>query len=158
MPQSLLCGEVRQVRVEFTNSGTCALHRLRVATSHPEFFTFGDKRGPNAIDNSAIYQTVISPSDSDTEEFVVNGAKVHHVLEVPVPGGQIAPGSTATLDMWIQGPSTHGVHEIDFLFYYESTKQSKHLRWGLLLLLCGRKLSSAHKLWHFLKKLERIWF
>jgi hypothetical protein len=40
-PEVLLCGEVHCIEVEFFNKGTVPLHKVRVATSSPAFFTFG---------------------------------------------------------------------------------------------------------------------
>uniref|UniRef100_A0A667WND5 Trafficking protein particle complex subunit 8 n=1 Tax=Myripristis murdjan TaxID=586833 RepID=A0A667WND5_9TELE len=40
-PTALLCGEIRKAYVEFCNVSSVALCGLRVASTHPDFFTFG---------------------------------------------------------------------------------------------------------------------
>ena len=42
------------------------------------------------------------------------------VTTVPFPGdGVLQPGQTVALPVWLRGNDIGGVHEIDFLFYYE---------------------------------------
>uniref|UniRef100_A0AAQ5YG53 Trafficking protein particle complex 8 n=1 Tax=Amphiprion ocellaris TaxID=80972 RepID=A0AAQ5YG53_AMPOC len=42
-PTALLCGEIRKAYVEFCNVSGVALCGLRVASTHPDFFTFGSQ-------------------------------------------------------------------------------------------------------------------
>ena len=127
MPHFLLCGEVRQVKVEIKNSSHQVLTNLKLASTNPEFFTFGSA-SVNACDNNGVYATLVSTSDSDSEETLAELAVVKHVLSLPIPNDSIAPGQSVRLPMWIRGPESSGTHSIDFLFYNESDTQKSKIK------------------------------
>ncbi|CAN9500793.1 unnamed protein product [Ophioblennius macclurei] len=116
-PTALLCGEVRKTMVEFGNVGAVALRGLRVASTHPDFFTFGS--GTNR---------------ASTDEEVV-----------PIDGAVLRPGESVQLPLWLRGPDQEGVHEIHFLFYYESAEEGLKVSHRVLrhtVFICaGRSLS-----------------
>ena len=128
MPHFLLCGEVRQVTVELKNSSQQVLTKLKLASTNPEFFTFGSSGSANSCDNNGVYATLVNTSDSDSEETLIQLDKVKHVLTLPVPNDSIAPGESVKLPMWIRGPESSGTHSIDFLFYYESATKNPKLK------------------------------
>lgn len=110
--------------VEFQNVGAIPLQNLKVASTHPEFFTFSDK--PKRTDKTSVYQTLINTSDSDSEEFPRVEKPIKHVIDIPLSNGCLKPGDSVTLPMWIRGPEKAGKHQVHFLFYYEPTE--KHLK------------------------------
>lgn len=168
-PTALLCGELRKAWVEFVNVSGVPLAGLRVASTHPHFFTLGARGGqghartplsPTASEHSSAYKTVsATPSDVATlslvspSEFGASGSGLGGaggsggtenampaagtgggvggagVVEVELPGKALQPGESLQVPMWLRGPDAEGVHEIHFLFYYESTQKNGKLRW-----------------------------
>ncbi len=137
-PSSLLCGEVSQVFVEFTNKGSYALQKLQVASNHPEFFSFGISQTPvsqsqliqppndHSQSSSNIYRTI--PKDEIGGERTVKVCNVSCMTDITIPNGTLAPGESIELPMWVRGPDKSGVHEINMLFYYESVEENPKLR------------------------------
>ena len=124
MPESLLSGEVRQVSVVFTNSGSCCLHQLKVSCSNPDFFSFCE----SGVARDAVYQTVSGCSETSDQEYIARKTTPLFVADIKLPDGRLEPGETTTLPMFIRGPDTHGVHFINFLFYYQSSDFHSKMR------------------------------
>ncbi|XP_030069726.1 trafficking protein particle complex subunit 8 isoform X2 [Microcaecilia unicolor] len=138
-PTGLLCGEVRKAYVEFVNVSKCPLTRLKVVSKRPEFFTFGSRTAvltplsPSASENCSAYKTVVTESTSVSMALISSASPIDfgvgnqsEVIDVPLPDSVLHPGTSMQLPLWLRGPDEEGVHEINFLFYYESTeKQSK---------------------------------
>ncbi|XP_076134156.1 trafficking protein particle complex subunit 8 isoform X2 [Alosa pseudoharengus] len=158
-PTALLCGELRKAWVEFVNVSGVPLAGLRVASTHPHFFTLGARGGqgqartplsPAASEHNSAYKTVSAPPSAvaaltlvSPAEFGAGGAAGvggsggsegmpagvggARVVEVELPGQVLQPGEALQVPMWLRGPDTEGVHEIHFLFYYESTQKNGKL-------------------------------
>jgi hypothetical protein len=157
-PTALLCGEITKAYVEFCNVSGVALRGLRVASTHPHFFTFGGVGGTSSSSSSAAstplsptsaevcsaYHTLATPPGdphhhlhpghppppvylvSSPVEGLVRGKAV--AVEIPLEGGVLRPGQSAQLPLWLRGPDQEGVHEINFLFYYESAEKGGRIR------------------------------
>ncbi|XP_071005855.1 trafficking protein particle complex subunit 8-like isoform X1 [Oncorhynchus clarkii lewisi] len=152
-PTALLCGEIRKAYVEFCNMSRVTLCGLRVASTHPDFFTFGSSSlatpltplSPTSFENCSAYKTLATPPGA-TPGFVaavtlvsegdfgsgtrlrgggVSGAGTggKGITEIPLGEGTLKPGESTQLPMWLRGPDQEGVHEIHFLFYYESAEK-----------------------------------
>ncbi|XP_068175680.1 trafficking protein particle complex subunit 8 isoform X2 [Antennarius striatus] len=137
-PTALLCGEIRKAYVEFCNVSGVSLCGLRVVSTHPEFFTFGrhaTTTTPTASTSAEIgsaYQTcaATSPSCSASTEVLVPAEDFSQpcgVMDIPVEGSTLQPGQSTQLPLWLRGPDQEGVHEINFLFYYESTDKGNKM-------------------------------
>lgn len=131
-PTALLCGEIRKAYVEFCNVSGVALCGLRVASTHPAFFTFGSQAttplSPTSAENCSAYKTLATPLqlDSEAPESLVSAedfSQPSGVIEIPIDGSTLQPGESTQLPLWLRGPDQEGVHEINFLFYYESTEK-----------------------------------
>ncbi|XP_027605828.1 trafficking protein particle complex subunit 8 isoform X1 [Pipra filicauda] len=137
-PTGLLCGEIRKAYVEFVNVSKCPLTALKVVSKHPEFFTFGGNTAvltplsPSASENCSAYKTVVTDptsvrtallSSASSADFGVGTGGSLEVIQVPLPDAVLLPGASVQLPMWLRGPDEEGVHEINFLFYYESIKR-----------------------------------
>uniref|UniRef100_A0A3Q3KGX2 Trafficking protein particle complex 8 n=1 Tax=Monopterus albus TaxID=43700 RepID=A0A3Q3KGX2_MONAL len=134
-PTALLCGEIRKAYVEFCNVSGVALCGLRVASTHPEFFTFGSQAttpvtplSPTSAENCSAYKTLATPPHlgSVASEMLVSAedfSQPSSVMEIPIDGSTLQPGESTQLPLWLRGPDQEGVHEINFLFYYESTEK-----------------------------------
>ncbi|XP_061634828.1 LOW QUALITY PROTEIN: trafficking protein particle complex subunit 8 [Phyllopteryx taeniolatus] len=133
-PTALLCGEIRKAYVEFCNVSGVSLCGLRVASTHPDFFTFGSPSAstpvtplsPASAENCSAYKTLASaPGSGAACETLVSAddfGPVSNVVDIPV-GGALEPGQSTQLPLWLRGPDQEGVHEINFLFYYESPEK-----------------------------------
>uniref|UniRef100_A0A3B3WCQ8 Trafficking protein particle complex 8 n=1 Tax=Poecilia mexicana TaxID=48701 RepID=A0A3B3WCQ8_9TELE len=134
-PTALLCGEIRKAYVEFCNVSAVALCGLRVASTHPDFFTFGSQStapftppSPGSAENCSAYVTFPTPlhPGSMSSETLVSApacSQPSRVTEIPIHGGTLQPGQSVRLPLWLRGPDQEGVHEINFLFYYENTEK-----------------------------------
>ncbi|XP_039983862.1 trafficking protein particle complex subunit 8 isoform X2 [Xiphias gladius] len=133
-PTALLCGEIRKAYVEFCNVSSVALCGLRVASTHPDFFTFGSQAttpltplSPTSAENCSAYKTLATPPQQGTlaSEMLVSAedfSQLSSVMEIPI-GNPLQPGESTQLPLWLRGPDQEGVHEINFLFYYESAEK-----------------------------------
>ncbi|XP_067273219.1 trafficking protein particle complex subunit 8 isoform X2 [Pseudorasbora parva] len=138
-PTGLLCGEIRKAWVEFVNVSAVPLTGLRVASTHPEFFTFGGAASdltpvtPTAAEHCSAYKTVSMPPSEATVSLVspaafgVTSSDRPMVAEIPLSRGVLGPGEALQIPLWLRGPDREGVHEINFLFYYESTEKTAKL-------------------------------
>uniref|UniRef100_A0A673VYZ7 Trafficking protein particle complex subunit 8 n=1 Tax=Salmo trutta TaxID=8032 RepID=A0A673VYZ7_SALTR len=150
-PTALLCGEIRKAYVEFCNVSRVTLCGLRVASTHPDFFTFGSSSlatpltplSPTSFENCSAYKTLATPpgatpgsvaavtlvSEGDFGSGIglrgggVSGTGGKGITEIPLGEGTLKPGESTQLPLWLRGPDQEGVHEIHFLFYYESAEQ-----------------------------------
>ncbi|OXB81697.1 UNVERIFIED_CONTAM: hypothetical protein H355_008946 [Colinus virginianus] len=137
-PTGLLCGEIRKAYVEFVNVSKCPLTALKVVSKHPDFFTFGANTAvltplsPSASENCSAYKTVVTDptsvrtallSSASSVDFGVGTGGQPEVIHVPLPDSILLPGASVQLPMWLRGPDEEGVHEINFLFYYEGIKR-----------------------------------
>lgn len=127
-PRHMLCGEIQHVTVEFTNNGSHPLLDLKVASSHPAFFTFG--KADESAETDRPYEKLTSPSE--TGEYVIRTEEVKHVMDIELPAGKLSPGATVSLPMWIRGPNTSGQHKIDFLFHYKSEIKNTRVKHRVL--------------------------
>ncbi|KAJ4943295.1 hypothetical protein JOQ06_005798, partial [Pogonophryne albipinna] len=138
-PTALLCGEIRKAYVEFCNVSGVALSGLRVASTHPDFFTFGSQTttpltpvSPTSAENCSAYKTLATPRQPGsvaTEVLVSAGdfSQPSGVMDIPIEGSTLQPGESTQLPLWLRGPDQEGVHEINFLFYYESTEKGNKI-------------------------------
>ncbi|XP_052391021.1 trafficking protein particle complex subunit 8 isoform X3 [Carassius gibelio] len=138
-PTGLLCGEIRKAWVEFVNVSAVPLTGLRVASTHPEFFTFGSATSdltpvtPTTAEHCSAYKTVAMPPSVATVSLVspaafgVTSSDQPVVAEIPLSRGVLGPGEALQIPLWLRGPDQEGVHEINFLFYYESTEKTAKL-------------------------------
>nr|XP_060631210.1 trafficking protein particle complex subunit 8 isoform X7 [Anolis sagrei ordinatus] len=140
-PTELLCGEIRKTYVEFVNVSKCSLTGVKVVSKRPEFFTFGGSSAiltplsPSASEHCSAYKTVVSHSTSlssvtssaASSDFGVGSGSQPEVIDVPLPECVLLPGASVQLPMWLRGPDEEGVHEINFLFYYESLRKHSKL-------------------------------
>uniref|UniRef100_A0A8C8EV41 Trafficking protein particle complex 8 n=1 Tax=Oncorhynchus tshawytscha TaxID=74940 RepID=A0A8C8EV41_ONCTS len=146
-PTALLCGEIRKAYVEFCNVSHVPLCGLRVASTHPDFFTFGSSSlatpltplSPTSFENCSAYKTLATPPGAtpgsvtavtlvSAADFGSGGGGVFgtggkRVAEMPLGEGTLTPGESTQLPLWLRGPDQEGVHEINFLFYYEGAEK-----------------------------------
>ncbi|KAH0500280.1 Trafficking protein particle complex subunit 8 [Microtus ochrogaster] len=146
-PTGLLCGEIRKAYVEFVNVSKCPLTGLKVVSKRPEFFTFGVNTAaltplsPSTSENCSAYKTVVTGAPSAGTALVSSASSVDfgtstgqqlEAIPVPLPDSVLLPGASVQLPMWLRGPDEEGVHEINFLFYYESVKKQPKRRHRIL--------------------------
>ncbi|XP_037837247.1 trafficking protein particle complex subunit 8 isoform X2 [Kryptolebias marmoratus] len=134
-PTALLCGEIRKAYVEFCNVSAVPLCGLRVVSTHPDFFTFGSQAStppthltPVSTENCSAYKTFATSLQlgSEASEILILAEEFRQpsgVIKIPVTGDMLQPGESIQLPLWLRGPDQEGVHEINFLFYYESSEK-----------------------------------
>ncbi|XP_033625745.1 trafficking protein particle complex subunit 8-like [Asterias rubens] len=139
-PSTLLCGEVCSSVVEFTNKGFSPLQKLLVSSNHPEMFSFGafhtptnqSQPGKDSANQSkaSVYRTVqcSGSREGGCVESTVDKCNISHVTEIPLPGGSLPPEGSISIPMFVRGPDKSGIHEINMLFYYESSEENAKMR------------------------------
>ncbi|XP_017311736.1 trafficking protein particle complex subunit 8 isoform X1 [Ictalurus punctatus] len=157
-PTGLLCGEIRKAWVEFVNVSAVPLTGLRVVSTHPEFFTFGSATSdltpvtPTAAEHCSAYKTIVTPPSVaavtlvSPASFGVTGEDRLKVAEIHLTGGVLGPGEALQIPLWLRGPDREGVHEIHFLFYYESVEKNAKLSHRVLrhtAVICASRSLSA---------------
>ncbi|XP_060773598.1 trafficking protein particle complex subunit 8 isoform X2 [Neoarius graeffei] len=157
-PTGLLCGEIRKAWVEFVNVSAVPLTGLRVVSTHPEFFTFGSATSdltpvtPTASEHCSAYKTMVTPPSVATvtlvspASFGITGDDQPTVAEIPLTEGVLEPGDSLQIPLWLRGPDQEGVHEIHFLFYYESVEKNAKLSHRVLrhtAFICASRSLSA---------------
>ncbi|KAI4892506.1 hypothetical protein NFI96_018306 [Prochilodus magdalenae] len=157
-PTGLLCGEIRKAWVEFVNVSAVSLAGLRVASTHPEFFTFGSAASdltpvtPTAAEHCSAYKTMATPPSVaavtmvSPAAFGVTGDDRPAVVEIPLSGGGLGPGEALQIPLWLRGPDREGVHEISFLFYYEGMEKNAKLSHRVLrhkVVICASRSLSV---------------
>lgn len=129
--------------MEFVNVSKCPLTGVKVVSKRPEFFTFGGSSAiltplsPSVSEHCSAYKTVVTHSTSvcslvssaTSSDFGVASGNQPEVVDVPLPDSVLLPGASVQLPMWLRGPDEEGVHEINFLFYYESIKKHSKMRY-----------------------------
>ncbi|CAG5114906.1 unnamed protein product [Candidula unifasciata] len=135
-PENVLCGEVQCIEIEFTNVGKSSLKSLKVISTHPRFFTFG--RDSELPKYPYVYQMRTSQctSLSSTLTSTVTGKeeflKFPDVLHIPLPKGELRPGEKVSIPMWLRGDDIGGIHEVDFMFYYEPFAHPSNIGYRVL--------------------------
>lgn len=123
-PLTLLCGEVHAIMLQFTNIGSSPLHKLKVGSSNPEFFTLGS-HGEMPKFPSVYQETANVPNSSSTCEYSSKvTSDVSCVVDIALPNGVLQPKNTLSVPAWIRGNDIGGVHEAHFMFYYEPCQSS----------------------------------
>lgn len=123
-PASLFTGQICQASVELVNAGHRPLHNVIVATSNPEFLTFGSSsRKPETSEKQA--------DDVGYSSDVIRRHDVTLVTKLDVTS-PLDPGASVVVPMWIRSPDVPGDHVIDFLFYYEPAEAVPHCRHRVL--------------------------
>ena len=131
-PRSLLCGEIHAVMLQFTNIGSSPLHKLKVASTQPEFFTLGGKNG-QLPKFPCVYQTVDEVPNSDSNNSKcqsVSKDTVHlsRVVDIELPANMLQPKSTLSIPVWIRGNDIGGIHDIHFMFYYQPVQNLPNIK------------------------------
>ncbi|XP_060083234.1 trafficking protein particle complex subunit 8-like [Ylistrum balloti] len=133
-PRTLLCGEVHAVMLQFTNVGSSPLHKLKVASTCPEFFTLGCHGQLPKF--PCVYQSAMDVGVSDSEcmcnSISKDSVNVTRVVDIDLPSGTLQPKSTISIPAWIRGNDIGGIHEIHFMFYYEPVQQLPNISHRLL--------------------------
>lgn len=120
LPVTLLCGEVQKGYFQFKNVGQVPLKNLHIACSRPQCFSFGNN-------TSCQTDQKDSSENSGNRKFINSCYKIPQdylkkddsVVKIPLENNRLAHGEEITLPVFMYGLDTSGVHEVDFLFYYE---------------------------------------
>eukprot|EP00794_Sanderia_malayensis_P018865 gene18865-20765_t len=132
-PVTLLCGEVRMTQFVFKNEGKMALKNLHIYCNHPENSCI-DKQSTTEDINSkeSIYELVDKESVRHSLFDNTCDVDLESPLNVPLRNGLLLPGEEISVPVWIHGIATPGVHELDYLFYYEPEKPTSAVPYRVL--------------------------
>ena len=132
-PVTLLCGEVRMTQFVFKNTGKTAMKNLYISCNRPECFS---------LDTQSFYESLNS---KDTIYAMVDGGNVQHssadrllqkndneVVKVPLENGVLLPNAEISVPVWIHGIAIPGVHELDYLFYYEPVNKIPEIHYRVM--------------------------
>ncbi|XP_072169057.1 trafficking protein particle complex subunit 8-like [Diadema setosum] len=151
MPSNLMCGEIVKVTMEISNVGKCPLHKLHTIVDRPEIFSFVSHAHEVSSNSSSSQSQTSSISDSSVISQSADGhsgrtipiseeglcaahsvdtgkCNVSSVSEIVLPEGQLAPGCSLQMPMWIRGPDDSGLHDVRVLFFYETTEENTQIR------------------------------
>ena len=111
----------------FTNMGSNPLHKLKVASSNPKFFTLGLHSDKFNFDEVYVQETKLDKNKNSRDSSVIQAKcdtrTLSRVIDIDIPDGTLQPKQTMCVPLWIRGNDIGGIHEVDFLFYYESAQK-----------------------------------
>lgn len=132
-PITLLCGEVRMTQFIFKNTGKTAMKNLYISCNRPECFS---------LDTQSFFEDLNS---KDTIYEMLDGGNVQHssadkllqknnneIVKVPLENGVLLPNAEISIPVWIHGISIPGVHELDYLFYYEPVNKIPEIHYRVM--------------------------
>ncbi|KAK3085582.1 hypothetical protein FSP39_005648 [Pinctada imbricata] len=124
-PGTLLCGEVHAVMLQFTNIGSSPLHKLKLASTNPEFITLGGHGEPPKF--PSVYQNSLDVPNYDSCSCRTSKDKnsTKSVVDIDLPNGILQPKCTISIPAWVRGNDIGGIHDVHFMFYYEPVQGSQ---------------------------------
>lgn len=152
-PSSCFHGEVRRVTVELRNAGHIALQNVRLKLSHSAFFAFPTATAVSSFSSPSSSSPVSSPADALLTDILnvpfeyAPQALAHKPFSrVPIPfhphfclffspsivslPAVLQPGASQSLSVWLRADAV-GMHQLFFLFYYESSIANKAMPYRL---------------------------
>ncbi|KAF5273376.1 hypothetical protein FQR65_LT04668 [Abscondita terminalis] len=123
---NMLCDQIHRISVEMRNVGSEPVHKLYMCTSTPNLISvceFQDKHKSFIIKD---FDELDTPAIRDRE------ARKNHVTQVPLTYGQLDPGRSTTVNVWVKAPSVKGSILVDLLIYYENCDRTSIPRYRLI--------------------------
>ncbi len=117
----------------FKNDGKVGLKNLHIYCNHPQSLSIDTQSTTDDINSKdSIYE-------------MLDGGRVHHShikniscqdnerpVKVPLKNEVLLPGEEISVPVWIHGITSPGVHELDFIFYYESVESRTDVPYRVL--------------------------
>jgi len=100
---------------------------VKVASSHPQFFTYRGRRLQKGSTTAWVDYDYPVVGAGLSAGPAVEVQDVRTVTDGLIEGS-LQEGRASSVSMWIRGPDTPGEHSIDFLFYYEPTEKVGAMR------------------------------
>ena len=107
---TLLCGEIYETTLSMKNNGVLGAKNIYIVCSRTSFFSLG--------------------TTSNINFSMLNSYKKNNILKVPID--QLSPGEQVIFPIYLYGIEGAGVHEIDFVFYYEPVECVKLVPYRIL--------------------------
>ena len=106
----------------FKNIGQMSIKNIHATCNRSECLSFGFTSSEN--DNESKDQIYETSVDLKQKHEAIDGSMLSKlnpsgVMKVPLPEDTLFPGAEVFIPVWIHGINQPGVHELDFLFYYE---------------------------------------
>lgn len=135
LPTNLLCGETQTAHFTFKNTGQEAMKNVYLVCSCPRSFAFKSTTEEKSRYN--IKDNLITIEDINRE--------FKGIVKVPLTDNKLLPGDEVTTEVSVHGARSPGVHEIDFLFYYEPFDSVKNVPYRLIQqMVCIQTLSTLN--------------
>jgi hypothetical protein len=100
--------------LQFTNIGSSPLHKLKVGSSNPEFFTLGS-HGEIPKFPSVYQVTSEVPNSSSSSDFISKVTNdISCVIDINLPNGVLQPKNTLSVPAWIRGNDIFIAHTVKF--------------------------------------------
>ncbi|XP_063689069.1 uncharacterized protein LOC134822104 [Bolinopsis microptera] len=109
LPTHLFCGEVKCAVIEATNTGATPLTKLCLATSRP--CSLGEVR-------LSPFQPVVHPRGGQFCHVIDPSHHAPRAAVVNLPDGQLNPGQTAYIAVWVYGGEEAEKYDLVTLLYY----------------------------------------
>lgn len=133
LPTNLLCGETQTAHFTFKNRGQDAMKNVYLVCSCPRSFAFKSCTGEKS--RYQLKDNLITIEDINRE--------FEGIVKVPLTDNKLLPGDEVKMEVSVHGALTPGVHEIDFLFYYEPFESVKNVPYRLIQqMVCIQTLST----------------
>ncbi len=117
----------------FKNEGKMALKNLYIHCNHPQNSCI-DTQSTNEDINTkeSIYEMLDKGNLWHSSVDNLACSDLETPLKVPLPNGLLLPGDEISVPVWIHGIATPGVHELDYLFYYEPAESTASVPYRVL--------------------------
>jgi len=134
MPETMMLGQRHRAELVLTNVGRTPLSSLRLRLSQPAFCVVGEDAPSTSIEAAA--EQAAAAVDGIGEPVLLlhqrtavppAPKKDWATLSLPLPNGELKPGQTARVPLWLRANSL-GAHTLHYIFCYEPTSPSKMLK------------------------------
>ena len=139
LPVTLLCGEVQKAVFHFKNIGQICMKNLHVICSQPNYFSYGKQINNNNdkvnMLNSSNINYNLEACENGKQAVRINSKSPlcnNDVIRIPLDDDRLMPNAEIMLPVYVYGVQTPGVHEINFIFYYEPEEIIKEVPYRLV--------------------------
>ncbi|KAK5639608.1 hypothetical protein RI129_012100 [Pyrocoelia pectoralis] len=122
----MLCNQIHQISVEMRNIGSEGIHKLFICTSTPNLLSMCEFQSK---DKNCDYKEL---EDLEIPVIRERESRKNHVTQIPLPNGQLEPGRSLSVNIWLKAPSDKGSVLVDLLIYYENCDRTCNPKYRLI--------------------------
>ena len=117
----------------FKNEGKMSLKNLHISCNHPDVFSLDTQLTPEEISfKDSTYEMLDGGSARHSPITQLASTRMNKPVQVLLDNDQLPPNAEISVPVWIHGIATPGVHELDFLFYYEPLDRTPGVQYRVL--------------------------